>query len=324
MIYVYYSLTQKYFFDKKIEKISNKFLGEINNYNFFQLNTEECSEDDIINLCLGGSLFSEKKRVVIVKNAIFFESDKSAKKYKKLLNFLNKIDQTDQDNVLIFFFVYKDNIDENNIFYKTCQKNNVILENFSFKEYEWEAKIVKPFIKYKKIDICDEGIKILSERTKKDFALLINEVDKLQLYNEYISLELANKIVSVPVEENFFVFFANFIKRERNKVVTSLKELLKNKFILPNVLLNMLINNIRFMYLCRFLFLSKNNFKEIAKKLNSNEIRVKMSIQNLKNIKDEDMLFLLDNFYLVDRNVKNGYISYDLALELLTINFLNK
>lgn len=324
MIYVYYSLSQKYFFDIKIKQISKDFLKEINDSNFFCLDAEKCDGRDIVNLCSDSFLFgNENKRVIVVKNAFFFSGNKNTEKFLFLLNFLKK---EINKNVILFFFVYEDNIDTKNIFYKECKKNNSSFESlFLLKEYEWKNKIVIPLIKQKKINICDENVvKIISNRTKKNFASLVNEINKLKLYNDNISLELADKIISTSDEDNFFSFFNAFINEEKIKSIKILANILENKKISPNTLLSMMISNFRFLYMCNFLFNKNNNYVDIAKKLKTNEIRIKLLLKNGKNIKNKNIINILNDLYLIDRNTKNGKINCQLAIELFVIKWIIK
>ena len=262
---------------------------------------------------------NENKRVIVVKNAFFFNDDRNAKDFLILINFFKK--KENNKNIILFFFVYEDDINKKNIFYKECKNGNFVFESFSFKEYEWKRKVVIPLINQKKITICEEAIKILSDRTKKDFASLINETNKLQLYRENISLELAEKIINASIEDNFFYFFNALIKKEKCKSIKILNDILKNKKILPNILLTMLINNFRFLYMCNFLSKNKNNYVFIAKKLKSNEIRTKLALQNIKNIENNNIIKSLNNLYLIDRNTKNGKINCTLAIELFIIRW---
>ena len=105
MIYIYYSLSQKYFFDIKIQQISNKFLEQINNnINFFSLDADQCDGYDIVNLCSDSFLFgNENKRVVVVRNAFFFKKaeNKIISKYYNLLKFLKTI--IENKNIILFF-----------------------------------------------------------------------------------------------------------------------------------------------------------------------------------------------------------------------------
>lgn len=318
MFYVY-CCKQKFFLKEQIKKKINSFLSEINSLNYLVISDNDLN--NIVRNSLEVSLFGDKKVVVIEDASFLLEGNKIS---EKDANTLNKFLITKNHNIMIFLLIYEDKINFNKKISKTAFNN---LEVFSFSPLDkgnW-LKYVQKMISEKKINIEIDAILELAERTFNDYSKLFNEIEKISLCERKISLVDITNLVSNSIEKNIFDLSNHLLDGNISLSLQTFYNLFKsnnfdNNF--PIFVLSILAKQIRFFYLCIFLFNNGNNIIEIANKLRANKIRVKIVIGKAKKIKN--IFNILDDIYNVDYKIKSNQIDKMLATELFIINFCKK
>ena len=315
MFYIY-CCKQKFFLKEQIKKKISGFLNEINSLNYFVINDNDIN--DIIRNCLEVSLFGDKK-VVVVDNAFFLLEENKIS--EKDANALNKFLKIKNSNIIIFFLIYEDKISFNKKILKDVLKN---LEIFSFQTLNKNSwlKYVQTIVNKKKINIEFDAILKLAEYTFNDYDKLFNEIEKISLCEKRISSKDVSNLVSKSFEKNVFDLLNSLLDDNISLSLQIFYDLVKsnsfnNSFSI--FLLSVFAKQIRFFYLCDFLFKNNNNVIEISNKLKANKIRVKIVLQKVKKIKN--ILNILDDIYNLDYKIKSNQIDKKLAIEFFIINF---
>lgn len=315
-----YCCKQKFFLKEQIKKKINNFLNEVNNLNYLVINDNKI--DNIVNNCLEVSLFGDKK-VIVVDNASFLLEKSEIS--EKDVNILNKFLSVKNNNIIVFFLIYEEKINFNKKILKNDILKNLEISYFRTLDKNSWLKYVQTVINEKKINIEFDAILELADRTTNDYNKLFNEIEKIFLCERKILLKDIFDLISRPVENNVFDLLNALLD---NNIFLSLQifyDLIKydnfnNNFSI--FLLNVFAKQVRFFYLCDFLFKNGNNVIEIANKLKANKIRVKIVLKKTKKIKN--ILNILDDIYEIDFKIKSSQIDKKTAIEFFIINFSRK
>lgn len=325
MIYVFYSLVQKSFLKREANKICKSSLGEVNDFNYAKFDAKENTIKEIIDSCLEVPML-ENKKVVVVEDAFFIASNKTKEKinkdndYELLLKYLKKpCEETD-----LVFLVYSDKLDSKNEIYKALAKVAKIIPFAPLKEYDWE-KYTRQIINKKGFNFDNDAIKELARRTLNDRDRLFNEIEKLSLYKNEISLYDVVSFVSEPLEDKVFELSNALLKGDSANALFIYRDLIKNKSNDPTIMLLMIASQFRFIYMCAHLKNKKKmNMDEIKNELDvKSDFRVRIALNNAKNIR-VDLSNILEDIFQYDYKIKSGQLDHYFALELFIINFNKK
>lgn len=315
-----YCCKQKFFLKEQIKKKINNFLNEVNNLNYLVINDNKI--DNIVNNCLEVSLFGDKK-VIVVDNASFLLEKSEIS--EKDVNILNKFLSVKNNNIIVFFLIYEEKINFNKKILKNDILKNLEISYFHTLDKNSWLKYVQTVINEKKINIEFDAILELADRTTNDYNKLFNEIEKIFLCERKILLKDIFDLISRPVENNVFDLLNALLDNNISLSLQIFYDLIKydnfnNNFSI--FLLNVFAKQVRFFYLCDFLFKNGNNVIEIANKLKANKIRVKIVLKKTKKIKN--ILNILDDIYEIDFKIKSSQIDKKTAIEFFIINFSRK
>lgn len=323
MIYVFHSLTQKSFLKREAKKITKASLGEVNEFNYAQFDAKETALRDIVNACLEVPML-ENKKVVVVDDAFFLAGAKGKDKIntEKDFNLLLKYIAVPSKETDLIFLVYADKLDARSKVTKALQASNAKIASIApLKEYDW-IKYASQLAEKKGLNIDQFAVRELAKRTLNDRDRLLNEIEKLSLYHNDITLNDVVTLVSVPLEDKAFELSNALLRADISGALFTYNDLMKVKGTEPITLLMMLANQFRFLYIVNYLHDHGKSVVEIASELNANEYRVKIAYQSSKTIK-KNLIKILDDLYQLDYQIKSGQIDHFDAIELFIINFKN-
>lgn len=322
MIYLFYSLIQRSFLKREVQKIIKSSLGTANEFNYIKFDAKETPVQEIVNACLEVPLI-ENKKVVVVDDAFFFSASKTREKINKendydvLAKYLKKpMEETD-----LVFLVYEDNIDKRNKLYKALADKATISSFAPLKDDDWR-KYTAQLVNKKGLNIDGDAIYELAKRTINDRDRLINEIEKLSLYKDHISLNDVITFISEPLEDKAYLLTNALLKGDSASSLYIYRDLITRN-IDPNLILISLMNQFRFYYVINYLNAEKVSVFDIANKLKASEARVRVSLMCSKAIK-KHLINILDDLYYLDYKIKSSQIDRFYALELFINNFKNK
>ena len=307
--------------EKKSSEIINKYLQtEKDDFNFIKFNLYETEITPIIEETLTMPFFSDKK-AILVKNAYVFTGEKVTKELNQntdqLMEFLEKYDG---DN-LIIFEVYQNKLDERKKLTKTLKKNGQLkkVEQMSEEEIKkWiQSKLNENFK-----DIKQDALNMFIELTGVNFNIVSQELDKLMLFlgdRPTINKDDVNQIINRSLEQNVFLLTEYIQKRQKNKAIQLVKDLINMKEE-PIKLLALVTSNYRLYYQCKILSQKGYSGQQIAKTVNVHPYRVKLALGQVRHYQLEDLLNIIDSCAETDYKLKSSYMDKQLILELFILS----
>lgn len=320
MIYLVYG-DQFPLVSKRVKKIISSILTEgIDEFNYSRINAKEVLVQDICYEC---SLFPmDDKKVIRIDNPYFLSTNKEKtsiekdQDYKSLVKYINNPNEL----VDVIFVLENKDVNKKNEIYKAIEKKGKIIfeEGLSLNTLSQTGRI---FFQKKGVDISNEALDLLIQRTGDNVSMFIQEAEKLCLYGGDIDVDIVSKMVNIPLEQNAFNICEYLITSQINKAIKTYRDLLVLKEE-PVRLMNLLASQFRLYTQVAYLYsIEKNNQEDIATILKIHPYRVKLMCRNLMRITYYQLLKILDDLYLLDVKIKSMEVEPSLGLELFLINF---
>lgn len=302
----------------KVNEIIKNYLDEINEFTCVSYDLEKVSLQDIIGDA-NTLPFGFDKKVVIIKNPYFLSSSKEPKlpfevDYDVFVEYLK---QDNPDSMIILSFVGE--IDNRKSLVKTIKGYAKVYELNSIEKNEWMI-IAKRLFNDKKVKINDDAIECFVNRVNNDLGYMMREIDKLSLYSNYITKEDVELLISRPLEENSFLMVDAIINNDLNALLSIYNDLkIQNEE--PTRILSLLTNQLSLQYQVSSLA-SNHTEKDIATILNIHPYRVKLMIQKMRKINNNDILYIIDKMAQLDLQIKTGEIDKYQGIELFFLKIM--
>ena len=322
MIYLVYG-EQFPLVSKRVKKLISSILVDgADEFNFVRFNAKEVSVQDIAYEC---SLlpFGDRK-VVRVDNPYFLGSTRERVSLEKDQNYDELIKYIDNPNdmVDVIFVLENKSVNKKNEIYKLIEKKGKVIfeEGLSLDTLSQTGKI---YFQRKGVDISDEALNLLLERTGDNVSMFIQEADKLSLYGKKIDVDDVHKMVPIPLDQNAFVICDALINNQINKAIKTFRDLLILKEE-PVRLVALLASQFRLYCQISYLYtIEKNNQEDIATLLKIHPYRVKLMCRNLVRISYFQLLQVMENLYQLDARIKSMEVDPIIGFELFLISFNN-
>lgn len=307
--------------EKKSSEMINKYLQtEKDDFNFIKFNLYETEITPIIEETLTMPFFSDKK-AILVKNAYVFTGEKVTKELNQntdqLIEFLEKYDG---DN-LIIFEVYQNKLDERKKLTKALKKNGQLKKVEQMSEEEIKKWIQSKLNENYK-DIKQDALNLFIELTGVNFNIVSQELDKLMLFlgdRPTINKDDVHQVINRSLEQNVFLLTEYIQKRQKNKAIQLVKDLINMKEE-PIKLLALITSNYRLYYQCKILNQKGYSGQQIAKTVNVHPYRVKLALGQVRHYQLEDLLNIINSCAETDYKLKSSYMDKHLILELFILS----
>lgn len=257
------------------------------------------------------SLFDEKKNVLVF-NCDFF-SKKSILTDEKKEVFLSLISDYPEENSLIFVI---DGKISKSSFYNELKKTGVLFKEVnSFTEEEYYLLFCK-IAKDRNKDIDRELFDIFYKSVGNDYLKFINEAEKLFSYPDKIDKDVIFSLVSVTIEDNVFDLCNLIVKKRKKEALKRFRELRYLGYDALSLLL-IILSQLRFIYLVKYLAEKRFSKDEIASELSSESKKIS-SGRIYYILKD----CLLSSFEISSLLLKLGKIEEDIKVSADNPDFL--
>lgn len=293
----------------EIEKIKSKLSIPEEEIIYYDIN-------DINNIVIEAqtiSMFSDKK-ILIVDGTSYLSDKKDIDNIKLLEDYFDNYNP----NTYMIFVSYSDSIDSKKRLVKLISANGICkkleasdsyLENYAFNYMKDSG------YKFDKI-LCT----YLVSRCGHNLDNLKNELDKLMLYkinNKEITRDDINKLTSENIEESIFDLVNAIIKKDTAKAIK-----LYNNFVLEGMdvtqIINMLASQVRLLFQVKRLYNQGKSNDEISKILEFKSVyRVKYLLSDSYYYTEKDLLNILSDLALLDKDIKLGLRDGNVGIELL-------
>lgn len=277
---------------------------------------ENSSIEAIIKSCDSLSLFGDKKYIV-VENSYIFTPTINKKLPEQNIEMLEKYINNINENVVLVFKINKEKLDERKKIVKQVKEKGKIIECNKSNDV---TKTVKDF--FDSYDIRDENIKLLINRVGENLAILEKEAEKLKLYKldeKTITKDDIELLCYKNVDLDIFKLVENIVLKNKEKAIESYHELIKNGEE-PIKLIIILANQFRMIYQTKKLYSKGYSEANIAQKLKVHPYAIKKAYEKTREFNEKDLLKLLYNLALLDKNIKLGNVEGSMGLELFILN----
>ena len=320
MVYLVYG-EQFPLVSKRVKKLINSILKDgIDEFNYIRINAKETLVQDIAYECSLVPFMGNK--VIRIDNPYFLDSSKERVSIEKEQDYQELIKYINNPNELVdvIFVLENKNVNKKNEIYKLIEKKGKVIfeEGLSLDTLSQTGRIY--FLK-KGVDIKEEALNLLLERTGDNVSLFIQEAEKLSLYSKEINVDDVKALVPIPLEQNAFSICDNLISGQTTSALKIYRYMLTLKEE-PVRLIALLASQFRLYCQISYLYtIEKNNQEDIAALLKIHPYRVKLMCRNLIKITYYQLLNVIDSLFNLDLKIKSMEIEPSLGLELFIINF---
>jgi len=302
---------------KRLKKILEENLGEVDDFNVVKFDYKDDLVDEICSEAAMLPLGYESK-AVLVDNASLLEPKGNKDANKKILEQLKNGDSS----ISVIFVLRNENLDTKNEIVNFVKENGRIFEFLNLKKEEWPIYIRKYF-KERNVEIDANAVDELSLRVDGDLSRFVNEAEKLCLYKDHLTLTDITLMVAKPLEDDAFQITNALYRGDNAAALSIFRDIRLLGSNSTDGLIPMLGSQFRFASQVAFLSSRGLDQKEIAKELNANEWRVKITLGNVRRLSRRQIAHALDDLYYLDYQIKSGQINRFYGLELFLINFPN-
>ena len=267
--------------------------------------------------------FGFNKKLIVVKNSGLFKKDGRKKSgspmQDKIADYIkNNMDVIEESVILVFVEQEADK----NIVFEEISKSGIICNIEELKPAQLVKKL-KQICNLYKVNVDDITLNYLIENSGTNLQHLINEIRKLIEYageNGTITLDAVNKLSIKQIESVIFELTDNLAMKKIDKALEVLDNLIYQKEPLQKILIT-LYNHFKKIYLCvEAVDLKKDVVNSLNLKPNQTFLVTKYKKQ-ASYFKKEELRKILEEFYNLDYNSKNGKIDIDVGLRSILCSY---
>lgn len=313
MNYVVYG-EEQYQVKKQINAIISKEIGNRDEMNTVHYDALQVSLDVILEDAQTIPFFADKK-VIIVNHANFLSSTNDTEiDLARLEEYLeNPMDET----IMILSGDFAKLDARKKIVKKisslcqvsVCNK----LDKVSLPNY------IQAEVKKRGIQIRPDAMRELSNRLPFDIASIQNELDKLALYDDEITVLIVKQLVTRSLEEDVFLLVNAVVEKNIKQcfhIWADLQVLNKD----PIYLIALIASQFHLLYQVKVCLLKKITHQDnIAQSLSVHPYRVKLAIPVCQRLSIDDILLRLHQLAELDQNIKAGKIEKNIGFEMFLL-----
>lgn len=258
--------------------------------------------------------FLTEYKMIVIKNPLFLttakQKDVNEDDVKMFIDYISK------ENPTTLLVVYHDqkNFDERKKVVKTLRKYARCYDLRKL-DYHDLYKMTAKAIDERHCHIDEDALELFLSRMNDDLYTILQEVNKLCLYDKNITREAVDKLVVKRTEENVFDLTKSILNKDMAKSIAIYKDLIMNNEE-PIKLIVLIANSMRLLYQVKLLDRKGYNDREIASMLSLNPYRLKYIRQDGKEYDLNELLSKLDELSKLDVDIKTGKIDRFRGLEL--------
>ena len=295
---------EQYLVDTSVNKIKKKFGEKVLGINYILI--DETNLDNLIS-DIEMPAFGFDKKLIVVKNSGLFKKDGRKKSgspmQDKIADYIkNNMDVIEESVILVFVEQEADK----NIVFEEISKSGIICNIEELKPAQLVKKL-KQICNLYKVNVDDITLNYLIENSGTNLQHLINEIRKLIEYageNGTITLDAVNKLSIKQIESVIFELTDNLAMKKIDKALEVL-----------------LYGHFKKIYLCTVAVkLNKDVVNSLNLKPNQTFLVTKYKKQ-ASYFKKEELRKILEEFYNLDYNSKNGKIDIDVGLRSILCSY---
>lgn len=289
--------------------------------NFSSFDLEDVSLADMINEAISAPFFGER-RLVFAENPYFMTAERIKHNVDQNPDRLLKyVDDPAPTTVLVIFATYE-KLDSRKKITKQLKKRATLIDAGKLDSHLL-AKNLKEMLQKDGFAISDDALDLLVSKTKGSYSQALNQLAKLKLYalkSKQIDVQAVNQLVPQSLDDNVFDLMNQILKRNIYQAEDLYHQFLLQK-IDPILLTAIFTSQLR--SLIQTKILSKRGLSEatIAKQLKIHPYRVKMSLQQSRNLSIQTLTSMFHEIVELDYQVKSGQGDKELLFDLFIAKY---
>jgi len=299
----------------------NIMLPEERDMNFSNFDLEEVSLGDVINEAISAPFFGER-RLIFAENPYFLTAERTKNAIDQDIDLLIKYIQNPTPSTIMVIFATYDKLDARKKIVKQLKKLATVIDAGQM-EGPILNRTVKNDLKNDGYQIDDNALDLLINKTKGNYSLITNQLNKLKLYSlnsKRIDQTAVSELVPQSLEDNVFDLMNEIL----NKNIYQAEELY-HQFLLqkidPILLVAILISQLRL--LIQVKILSERGLSEstISKNLKLHPYRVKLAHRQSKILNMKLLQLMYHDIVNLDFQIKSGQGDKELLFDLFIAKF---
>lgn len=312
MIYVLYG-EETFLLEQKLKDIKTEYGISEENMNLAIYDAAATELKEVIEDCNMPPFLTDYK-MVLLKNPYFLTTQKGPASLNQDGTLLEKYLKSPMESTIFVIYHNVKNFDERKKLVKLLKKETTFILMDRIGHHQLKSS-VRNAVKRRHAVIEDDALELMLSRLPNDLMMISNEVDKLTLYAEHITIEDVRAVVTKPLEENAFELVSAIMKKDQQKAVNIYKDLMvKNEE--PVKLIVLIANQMRLLMQVKTLDRKGYNDQEIAKILGVNPFRLRYIRADANQYDIQALMGKLNDLALLDTNIKKGMVDKGLGLEL--------
>lgn len=306
---------EELFIKNKIDEIIRKDNCEVIR---FDGNSKDFSMQEMLDSCQNNNLFSDKS-VVLVKDAPFLTKKFEDKMLEPLINYVNN---PVFECELIFYSLSNKHNGKLKA-YKAISKNAQVIELNSY-DYKNFNTYVNQQVNFNKLDINSDAIYLLNTICKRNATLLNQNIEILKNYPEKITTQVVNKLCTASDDNDSFELINALTNKDISKAILIERQMIdENDSVIA--VIGLLASQLRFLYQLSYYISIGKKKNEILDLTKCSEGRYNKSLEALRKLSMNQIIYLLSELSNLDIKCKSDYsISDKSKFEIFVLNLLKK
>ncbi|MEY8444777.1 DNA polymerase III subunit delta [Enterococcus ratti] len=312
--------TEKYLQDQVRTEILKKI--QIDNQadlNFLSFDMENASIDEVVAEAETLPFFGEQ-RLVFVENPYFLTAEKINNGIEQRTEILVNYLKEPLDTTVIVFFAPYEKLDERKKITKQLKKTAIIINVQSLNEKEVRQYLLHT-LENMPITMERKAIDLFLRLTDLDLSKMMRELNKLVLYGqqqEQITKREVEQLVPKTLEHNLFDMTRYILSGNAEKALRLFEDLIiqGEETIKINAIL---LSQLRLLLQTKFLMNIGYQQANISETLKIHPYRVKLAMQEVRNLDERIVRQLFDDLVEMDYQIKSGQIEKELSFQLFVL-----
>lgn len=319
---VYLVTGKEHVFIKEIqESFKNIMSPEERDMNFSNFDLEEVSLGDVINEAISAPFFGER-RLVFAQNPYFLTAERTKNAVEQDADLLVKYVQNPTPSTILVIFASYDKLDARKKVVKQLKKLATPVDAGQM-EGPILTRTIQSDLKNAGYQIDPDALDLLINKTKSNYSLITNQLDKLKLYalkTKKIDKAAVTELVPQSLEDNVFDLMNEIL----NKNIYQAEELY-HQFLLqkidPILLVAIITSQLRL--LIQVKILSEKGLSEatISKNLKLHPYRVKLARRQIRSLQMKQLQVMYSDIVNLDFQIKSGQGDKEMLFDLFIAKF---
>jgi DNA polymerase-3 subunit delta len=326
-LYVFWG-HEEYLIENSIKMLKEAVVDEgYEAFNYIVLDASETSVDHVLESAETMPMFAERK-VVLVKNAPYFQKTKNGLNGKDEEKFLHYLESPSPSSIVIFQSA--GDLDKRRKIYKAANKSGKIIDFNKLNDVDFAKWVTKRFkaegiqVEGAALRYFVEVIGYLGKNSDKTLYEVNSEIDKLMHFSKeegVLTRGHIDQVIEKSFETNIFEMLDALSAGNVTAGLHSIHELLENGEA-PLKIISMISRQFRMIYKAKALQSEGHSGNSIASKLGIPGFVANKNVNFARRMSFDMLGEIIGNCIRYERMIKTGKMSQEIALETLTVEII--